>query len=128
MDTETQTEIAWDLLDRRKVADLVNKEGAARVLSTMMSEPPAPEERIAAMKDMAVAGNILQLRAETTIFLDWANSHGLRRLSNALVELDRVLNLPARGQAILQAQALTRFIALHLDQDIKAFQRAVSST
>lgn len=128
MDTDTPTPISWELLDRRRVQDLVSKDGAARVLSAMMSEPLPPEQRIAAMCELAVAGNIVALRTETALLLGWAESHGLQRLNNALIELDRVLALPARGQAILQAQALTRFIALNIDQDIKAFRRAVSGS
>jgi len=67
-------------------------------------------------------------KKNTATFKSWSNEHGFRRLSNILIELERVLELPARGQAILQAQALTRFIILHLDKDIAAFKRAVSSS
>ncbi len=128
MNTDTPANATWELLDRRRVQDLVSKHGAARVLSTMMSDPLPPEQRIAAMRELAVAGNILRLRADTSELMAWAEGHGLRRLNNALIELDRVLALPARGQAILQAQALTRFIALNLEQDIMAFRRAVSGS
>jgi hypothetical protein len=127
MNTDTKHDATWDLLDRNTVKDLVDREGAARILSTLMSEPPSPDERIHTMCALAVDGNIVRLRQETADFLAWAETNGMRRLNNTLIELNRVLALEARGQAIFQAQALTRFIRLNLDQDIKAFKRAVTS-
>lgn len=127
MDQDTAKSNTWDLLDRRTIDDLVAAKGAEVVLGAIMNEDPAPESRMRRMRDLAVAGNIVQLRSETQTFQAWAEQHGLRRLINALVELDRVLELPARGQAILQAQALTRFMAQHLAEDIAAFKHAVSS-
>ena len=127
MNTDTKHDATWDLLYRNTVKDLVDREGAARILSTLMSEPPSPDERIHTMCALAVDGNIVRLRQETADFLAWAETNGMRRLNNTLIELNRVLALEARGQAIFQAQALTRFIRLNLDQDIKAFKRAVTS-
>jgi hypothetical protein len=117
----------WDVLDRRAIDDLVAKDGAERVLGALMSDDPDPETRVRTMRELAIAGNIPKLRRETQAFQAWAGQHGLRRLGNALVELDRVLDLPQRGQAVLQAQALTRFIDQHLGEDLAAFKRAVSS-
>ena len=127
MNTDTKHDATWDLLVRNTVKDLVDREGAARILSTLMSEPPSPDERIHTMCALAVDGNIVRLRQETADFLAWAETNGMRRLNNTLIELNRVLALEARGQAIFQAQALTRFIRLNLDQDNKAFKRAVTS-
>jgi hypothetical protein len=117
----------WDLLDRRAIDDLVAKDGAERVLGALANDDPAPDARLLSMRDLAVAGNIMKLREETRTLQSWAERHGMRRLVNALVELDRVLDLPQRGQAILQAQALTRFMVLHVAEDLAAFKRAVSS-
>ncbi|MEX0693770.1 MAG: hypothetical protein WD075_04930 [Rhodospirillales bacterium] len=127
MDTDIKSDATWDLLDHSIVKDLVDREGAARILGTMMSEPPSPEERIHTMCTLAVAGNIVTLRQETADFLAWAEINGMRRLVNTLIELNRVLALDARGQAIFQAQALTRFIAQNIDDDLNAFKRAVTS-
>lgn len=120
-------DFTWDLLDRRAVDDLVAKDGAEHVLGALMSEDPDPESRARQMCALAVAGNILSLTREARAFQAWAERHGLRRQVNALVELDRVLALPERGQAILQAQALTRFIEQNLAADIATFKRAVTS-
>jgi len=128
MSEDTAKDTTWDVLDRRTVDDLVAKDGADRVLGALMSDDPAPEDRVQLMVELAVAGNIPALRHETQTFQAWAERHGLRRLINALVELDRVLDLSQRGQAVLQAQALTRFIRQNLSHDIAAFKRAVSSS
>jgi len=126
-DTETN-DVTWDLLDRRAVKDLVARDGAERVLGDLMGDQLSPEIQAQTLTDLAIQGNIPKLKKKTSAFKDWSEQRGLRRLSNILIELDRVLGLPARGQAILQAQALTRFIARHLDTDIAAFKRAVSSS
>lgn len=126
-DTEAN-DITWDLLDRRAVNDLVARDGADQVLSALMESSLSPETQAQTLNDLAIEGNVPALKKNTTTFKSWSDEHGLRRLSNILIELERVLELPARGQAILQAQALTRFIILHLDTDIAAFKRAVSSS
>ncbi len=120
-------DITWDMLDRRVIDDLVAADGAERVLGALMTDTPEPETRALRMCELAVAGNIQELNRQTQDFQAWAEHHGLRRLVNTLIELDRVLGLPQRGQAILQAQALTRFIAQNLDEDLDAFKRAVTS-
>lgn len=125
-DTEAN-EVTWDLLDRRAVNDLVARDGAERILGALMGSTLSPESQAQTLNDLAIEGNIPALKKKTATFKSWSDEHGLRRLSNILVELERVLELTARGQAILQAQALTRFIILHLDTDIAAFKRAVSS-
>ncbi|MGJ3258318.1 MAG: hypothetical protein ACFE0S_01835 [Rhodospirillales bacterium] len=117
----------WDILDRRTIDDLRADGAPERILGAMMSDEPTPEDRARRMTELAVAGNVQKLRVETHDFQTWAENHGLRRLVNALVELDRVLALPERGQAILQAQALTRHIQRTLDGDIAAFKRAITS-
>ncbi len=126
-DTEAN-DIIWDLLDRRAVNDLVARDGADRVLDALMGSALSPEAQAQTLSDLAVEGNVPAQKKNTATFKSWSNEHGFRRLSNILIELERVLELPARGQAILQAQALTRFIILHLDKDIAAFKRAVSSS
>ncbi len=126
-DTEAN-DTTWDLLDRRAVKDLVARDGAERVLGSLMGNQLSPEIQAQTLTDLAIQGNIPALKENTSSFKAWSDDHGLRRLSNILVELERVLGLPARGQAILQAQALTRFIARHLDTDIAAFKRAVLSS
>ncbi len=117
----------WDILDRRTIDDLRADGVPARILGAMISDDPTPEDRAQRMTELAVAGNVPKLRAETHDFQAWAENHGLRRLVNALVELDRVLTLPQRGQAILQAQALTRHIQRTLGDDIAVFKRAISA-
>ena len=117
----------WDILDRRAIDDLVGEKGRERVLGGLMSDDPTPEDRARRMAQLAVDGNIPQLRNETASFQRWAEKHGFKRLQNTLVELDRVLSLSERGQAILQAQALTRHIARTLGDDIQAFKRAVAA-
>ena len=126
-DTEAN-DIIWDLLDRRAVNDLVARDGADRVLGALMGSALSPKAQAQTLSDLAVEGNVPAQKKNTATFKSWSNEHGFRRLSNILIELERVLELPARGQAILQAQALTRFIILHLDKDIAAFKRAVSSS
>lgn len=126
-DTEAN-DITWDLLDRRAVNDLVARDGADQVLGALMESSLSPETQAQTLNDLAIEGNVSALKKNTTTFKSWSDEHGLRRLSNILIELERVLELPARGQAILQAQALTRFIILHLDTDIAAFKRAISSS
>jgi hypothetical protein len=121
-------DIAWNLLDHCAVNDLVAQDGADRVLGALMGSALSPEAQAQTLSDLAVEGNVPALKKNTVTFKSWSDEHGLRRLSNILIELERVLELPARGQAILQAQALTRFIILHLDTDIAAFKRAVSSS
>lgn len=129
MMTETEAnDVTWDLLDRRTVKDLVARDGAERILGDLMGEQFSPESQAQTLTDLAIQGNIRALKENTAAFKAWSDEHGLRRLSNILVELERVLGLPARGQGILQAQALTRFISLNLDTDIAAFKRAVSSS
>lgn len=122
------TPVAWDLLDRRTIKDLVSRDGADKVLSSLEEMPITPEAQALSLKDLAIAGDIMGLKEKTSTFKTLSDELGLRRLSNILVELERVLDLPARGQAILQAQALTRFILLHLETDIAALKRAVSSS
>jgi len=121
------TPVAWDLLDRRAIKDLVSRDGADNVLGNLAEDSSTPEAQALSLKDLAIAGEIPALKEKTSIFKAWSEEHGLRRLSNILVELERVLELPARGQAILQAQALTRFILLHLQTDITALKRAISA-
>ena len=116
-----------DILDRRAIDDLVADKGRERVLGGLMSDDPTPEDRARLMAQLAVDGNILQLRNETASFQRWAEAHGFRRLINTLIELDRVLALSERGQAILQAQALTRHIVRTLNDDIQTFKRAVAA-
>lgn len=123
--TDTAT---WDVLDRRAIDDLVGDGGAERVLGALMSDTPSPEDRARQMAALAVSGDISKLKAENHALQTWAEKHGLKRLGNMLIELDRVLALPARGQAILQAQALTRLIQRTLEDDIKAFKRAVAAS
>jgi len=122
------TPVAWDLLDPRTIKDLVSRDGAGKVLSSLEEMATTPEAQALSLKDLAIAGDIMGLKENTSSFKAWSDEHGLRRLSNILVELERVLDLPARGQAILQAQALTRFILIHLETDIAALKRAVSSS
>ncbi len=121
------TDVIWDVLDRRAVENLVSGNPPEQILSTLVGTEPSPEDQAQSLIDLAIKGNIKQLKAETDAFKAWAEWHGLRRMSNALIELERVLDLPQRGQAILQAQALTRFIAQHLAGDIKTLKRAVSA-
>lgn len=117
----------WALIDRRAVESLVQRDGADAVIGALSSDAPSPKQRAVELAELAVAGKVVQMREKTTAFKEWAETQGLRRLNNTLIELDRVLGLDTRGQAILQAQALTRFMAQNVDEDIDALRQAVAA-
>lgn len=118
--------IAWDVLDTRAVDQLLLREGAAGVMGTLANETPRPTARADALVGLAVAGNIPKLAEQAGAFRAWTEGYGLKRLSNALIELDRVLSLPTRGTAILEAQSLTRFIRTHVTQDIDVLRKRIA--
>ena len=115
---------AWEVLDDAKVRDLADREGLA-ALKRLDADTPAVEDRAQRLADLAVDGKVSALKTQAEAFKDWADDYGLKRLSNALVELDRVLDLSARGQAVLHAQALTRFIRQHAQADVETLKRAL---
>lgn len=117
----------WQILDLRTVHDLATRKGAAAVIGALRSERPDGAERARELSALAVAGKLAQMRARTAEFNTWAERHGLRRLGNMLIELGRVLEMPERGQATLQAQALTRLIGHTIDADIKALTEALAN-
>lgn len=118
--------IAWDVLDHRAVDQLLLREGASGVMSTLINETPTPAARADALVDLAVAGNIPKLAEQAGAFRAWTEGYGFKRLTNTLIELDRVLSLPARGTAILEAQSLTRFIRTHITQDVEVLRKRIA--
>ena len=116
----------WQVLDTRVVDDLVTRKGAADVVDALVADTPSMSRNTDELAALAVAGKIAPMRVKIDVLMDWAERYGLRRLANALVELRRVVALDQRGQAILQSQALTRFIRQNLDNDIEALKRAVA--
>ena len=86
---------------------------------------PSPRDRADNLVKLAIEGRINPLKKETSAFCDWAAEYGARRIENALIELDRVLASPKRGEAILHAQALTRFIARNIDADVMTLKAAI---
>ena len=116
----------WDILDEKRVDDLVASNGAAGAIGALLSESPSPEDRAAGLITLVVAGKIQALKNDATRLRVWAEANGLRRINNALVELDRVLDMHQRGQAILQSQALTRLVHRHCADDIALLKRALS--
>jgi|GEM_PF-633983 hypothetical protein len=117
---------AWDVLDNRTVDQLLLREGAPSVIGTLINETPTPAARADALVDFAIAGNIPKLAEQAGAFRAWTEGYGLKRLTNALIELDRVLSLPTRGIAILEAQALTRFIHTHVTQDVEVLRKHIT--
>lgn len=117
----------WEVLDEQAVAAALDRRGAAEIAGALDGDTPTPADRAKTLCDLAVAGNVARLKRETETFRAWAEGLGLRRLTNALVELDRVAGMPERGAAILQAQALTRFIALHVADDVKRLKKALAA-
>ena len=120
------TPVAWQVLDDRAVDQLLLREGVAGVMGTLINETPTPAARADALVALAVAGNIPKLAEQAGAFRAWTEGYGLKRLSNALIELDRVLSLPTRGTAILEAQSLTRFIRTHVTQDVEVLRKRIS--
>jgi len=116
----------WDILDQAALKSMIKRNGRASVLQGL-GEAPSAGERAARLRQFAVRGDIAQLRDETRQFHDWAEAHALKRVTNALIELQRCAELKARGQAILQAQALTRFIGGIVDDDVRTLMRAVDA-
>lgn len=116
----------WDILDEKRVEDLVVRHGAAGAIGALLSETPSPEDRAAALITLAISGKVRVLKNDAAALRVWAEAYGLRRINNALIELDRVLDMHQRGQAILQSQALTRFIHRHCADDIAVLKRALS--
>ncbi len=112
----------WDILDGSAVEDM--RARAADPQATDISADAALS-RAEQLSKWAVAGNLPAIQSAVDSHRQWAAQNGLRRIENALIELDRVVSGTRRGQAILQAQALTRFIARHIRDDIAALQKAL---
>lgn len=127
MSNDTTTEISWDVLDQDTVAALVDSKGAGALTQSIDALSPSPSERADALVELAINGRIPKLRDEAAQLSAWAAEFGALRIENALIELDRVLSSDKRGEAIMQAQALTRFIARCIDNDVKALKASISS-
>lgn len=126
MTDPANSEMAWETVDRETVAALVESNGATASLDTFNASASRARELATRLVELSVEGRIPPLQKTSAEFCDWAAENGARRLENALIELDRVLTSPRRGEAILHAQALTRFIARHVDDDIKAVKMAIT--
>lgn len=116
---------AWQIIDERTVDDLVTRQGASTVVSALIGDKPTAAERAKDLSALAVLGKLGDMRDKTEEFRKWAERHGLRRLSNSLVELNRVIALPERGKAILHAQSLTRFIETAAVDDVEFLKRLI---
>lgn len=125
MNNDADTEMTWEILDQDTVQTLVERKGATALIDDLNSASPSPRDRADHLVSLAISGKISSLKKETSEFCDWAAEHGTRRIENTLIELDRVLALPKRGEALLHAQALTRFIVRNIDADIKVLKTAI---
>ncbi len=125
MNNDAEIDITWETLDQDSVKSLVERKGASMLIDDLDSSSPSPRDRADQLVKLAIDGRINPLKKETSAFCDWAAEHGAQRIENALIELDRVLASPKRGEAILHAQALTRFIARNVDADIITLKAAI---
>lgn len=125
MANDSNIDITWETLDQESVQALVESKGATALIDSLNSSSPSPRDRADQLVQLAIDGRINPLKKETAQFCDWAAEYGARRIENALIELDRVLTSPKRGEAVLHAQALTRFIARNIDSDLKTLKAAI---
>ncbi len=114
----------WEILDAAGFEAMLSRKGAAQTLFALETGLDAVEAA-AGLRHLAVRGDVKALLDDTRKLHDWAEAHALRRLANALMELQRCAELEARGQAILQAQSLTRFIAEIVGDDVALLKRAL---
>lgn len=127
MSNDTSTEISWGVLDQDTVTALVDSKGADALAQSIEALSPSPSERADVLVDLAINGSIPKLKVEAKQLAEWASEFGVLRVENALIELERVLSSDKRGEAIMQAQALTRFIARCIDKDVNALKASISS-
>lgn len=128
MTENTSAEMTWDILDRDTVRALVERKGSTTLIEALNSATPSPQAKAEELVDLAIAGRIATLKEHTSSLCDWAEEHGARRIENALIELGRVLASEKRGEGLLHAQALTRFISRHIGSDVKALKAAIKGT
>ena len=127
MADDIDIDITWDILDQDTVQALVERKGAVALIDALNSSVPTPRDRAEELVELAIKGRIKPLKENTAQFCDWAGEHGARRIENTLIELDRVLASPKRGEALLHAQALTRFIARTINGDVTALKAAIKA-
>lgn len=127
MTNDADIDITWETLDQDTVQSLVESQGAIVLIDDLDSSSPSPRDRADQLVKLAIDGRINPLKQETAAFCDWAAKYGTRRIENALIELDRVLASPKRGEALLHAQALTRFIARNVDADVMTLKAAIKN-
>lgn len=127
MSNDTNAEISWEVIDQDAVKALVDSKGADTLTDNIDTLSPSPRERADGLVELAINGRVPLLKNEASSFCEWASQFGAIRIENALIELDRVLASDKRGEAIMQAQALTRFVARCIDNDVKALKAAISS-
>ena len=121
--TSRQTRASdWEVLDTRAVDELRSR---GTVTDTLDISSDAALVRAEQLSKLAVAGSLPALETAVDEHRKWASQCGLRRIENALIELERVIAGPKRGQAVFQAQALTRFIRRHVLDDIAALEKAL---
>ena len=125
MTNDADTDTTWETLDKDTILALVASKGATALVDSLDISSPSPRDRADNLVKLAIEGRINPLKKETSAFCDWAAEYGARRIENALIELDRVLASPKRGEAILHAQALTRFIARNIDADVMTLKAAI---
>ena len=125
MNNDADIDITWELLDKDAVQTLVERKGATALIDDLDSSSPSPRDRADDLVKLAIDGRFNPLKKETSGFCDWAAEYGLRRIENALIELDRVLASPKRGEALLHAQALSRFIARNIDADVMTLKATI---
>lgn len=126
MTDHADSDMTWETVDRETIAAMVDRNGATATLERLNASAPLARDLANRLIELSIEGRITALKTTTSEFTIWASENGARRLENALIELDRVLASQKRGEAILHAQALTRFIARHVDEDITAIKAAVS--
>lgn len=125
MVTASPLQDLWQVIDEKIVDDLVTRKGANEIVAALIADKPSAADRAHELAGLAILGKLALMRDKSDDFHRWAERHGLRRLANTLVELNRVIALPTRGKAILQAQALTRFLEHAAAEDVETLKAMV---
>lgn len=127
MTPNADTQSYWEVLDTKKVDDLRLQSADAVISALDGGDAESPQVQVKNLRDLAIDGRLPRIRLLVADLRDWAEAYGLRRIANILVELDRVTRIDARGQAILQAQSLTRMLDLHIANDIDTLKDALNA-
>ena len=113
------------MLDPAVVQGLLDAEEPAALRARV--DAAVDDERALAgqLRHWSVRGDLEALRRGAADMRSRAEAMGLRRLANRLVELERVADLEALGQAHLQSQHLARLIDEDIADDFQALLAAI---